>query len=345
MRGRLFTKPAVILAAMAGMAFWTYQVVGAQQVLPTETSEHMLTYSRGEPVLPAYHGWYPNEDGTIDLWFGYLNQNWREELDVPVGPDNMISGPYGPDSGQPTHFLPRNNRFIFKVTVQEDFPEEEVVWTLTTYGQTHRAYATLHPGYVKDAAGIQREYFGQSPAEGNDPPEIQIEGALTRDVVVGQPELLTVIATDDGVPGGRDNNDDNSNRPVRRQQDEEASICGDNTELFFCGEPSEGGGNLSSVKGLRMQCFLYRGDPEVAGIGDFGDAAHLTFDPPQAKAWEDHRNGTPWAAGYQLPPIPPDNTWNINTTFSQPGTYVVRCQAHDGLLVTNQDITFNVSSM
>ena len=64
-------------------------------------------------------------DGTIDLWFGYLNQNWREEPDVPVGPNNFISPEkYGPDAGQPTHFLPRNNRWVFRVNVPKDFPEK-----------------------------------------------------------------------------------------------------------------------------------------------------------------------------------------------------------------------------
>src|SRR5204863_6073361 len=130
---------------------------------------------------------------------------------------------------------------------------------------------------------------------------------------------------------------DAAGAPVGRQR---GSICGDKRALFFCGDPNEGAGSLFSVKGFRMGCFLYRG-PQ-AGHGDFGDAASVVFDPPQPKAWEDNRGASPWASGYALPPIPKDNTWVIKTSFREPGTYVVRCQAHDGLLMTNKDITFTV---
>ena len=144
----------VVGLAVIAIALGMGHVASAQ-----ENSETMLTYSRGQAVLPIYNGWYPRTDGTIDLWFGYLNQNFREETDVSVGPDNNISTPWGPDAGQPTHFLPRNNRFIFKINVPKDFGKQEIVWTLTTHGKTYRAYATLNPGYIKDDSGLQREYF------------------------------------------------------------------------------------------------------------------------------------------------------------------------------------------
>ena len=53
-----------------------------------------------------------------------MNRNWEEEIDVPVGPDNNIQ-PGGPDQGQPTHFQPRRNRFMFRVRVPKDFSEKE----------------------------------------------------------------------------------------------------------------------------------------------------------------------------------------------------------------------------
>ena len=351
MRGTFFAKTTVLLAALA-IAVGTL-AASAQQVDVNENSQHMLTYSRGEAVLPVYHGWHPNADGTIDLWFGYLNQNWREETEVPVGPDNTVSAPWGPDAGQPTHFLPRNNRFIFKINVPKDFGKQEIVWTLTTHGKTYRTYATLNPGYIKDDAGMQREYFGSSPAEGNEAPKITIDGELSRVVKVGEESLMTVKVTDDGQPRtGRGANTEGAPPPPARRPaanageggpPPRASICGTNTQQFFCGSPSEGGGNLSSVKGLRMNCFLYRGDPETSVAGDFGHAANVMFDPPQEKAWEDHRGGSPWASGYTLPPLPKDNIWNIKMSFKQAGTYVVRCMAHDGLLLSTQHVTFTVT--
>jgi len=49
------------------------------------------------------------------------------------------------------HFLPRRNRFLFKVHVPADFGDDEVVWTLTSpNGETKRAYGTLHPDYFID---------------------------------------------------------------------------------------------------------------------------------------------------------------------------------------------------
>ena len=58
-----------------------------------------------------------------------MNRNWEEELDVPVGPDNSFS-PGNPDQGQPTHFLPRRNRFVFRVPAPKNFTEkDELIWT------------------------------------------------------------------------------------------------------------------------------------------------------------------------------------------------------------------------
>jgi hypothetical protein len=362
MRRHSLTRLSVVVAALALTAL---QVTRAQQVNPIETGEHQLTYSRGEGVIPDFQGWYPNPDGTVDLLFGYLNQNWSEEPDIPIGPDNNISTPYGPDAGQPTHFFPRQNHFIFKVRVQKDFPEKEVIWTLKVHGKTFRAYGTLHPAMVKDEMGIQREFFGFNPAEGNKAPELTIQGEATRTLKVGEAATLTVVATDDGVPrggfgapGGAGGGDGGAagappvgpggRRPVGPTPAQllalRPSICGAQVlSAFFCGEPNENGGVISMVRGLRMACFLYRGDANGEVEGDLGQAQVVKFDPPQAKVWEDHRHGSPWAAGYVLPPIPPNNTWNIKTSFSQPGTYVVRCQAHDGLLITNRNVTFTVT--
>src|ERR1700755_2031603 len=77
-------------------------------------SAQSLTYSRGQAVSPAFEGWETNPDGSSSFLFGYMNNNWDEELDVPVGPDNGFDS-LAVEQGQPTHFLPRRNRFVFKV--------------------------------------------------------------------------------------------------------------------------------------------------------------------------------------------------------------------------------------
>ena len=93
-----------------------------------------FTYSRGQSVSPAYEGWWQNDDGSYTMFFGYMNSNWEEELDVPIGPDNRIE-PGGPDRGQPTHFYPRRNLFLFTVEVPSDFGDDEVIWTLQCRGR------------------------------------------------------------------------------------------------------------------------------------------------------------------------------------------------------------------
>ena len=69
-----------------------------------------LSYTSGQPIFPAYEGWEENPDGSKSFVFGYMNRNWEEELNIPVGPNNSFN--LGTeDRGQPTHFLPRRNRF------------------------------------------------------------------------------------------------------------------------------------------------------------------------------------------------------------------------------------------
>ena len=68
------------------------------QTLPLEP-----VHESGASITGAFEGWFKNADGTFSLLLGYFNRNTKEELDIPVGPDNRIE-PGGPDQGQPTHF-------------------------------------------------------------------------------------------------------------------------------------------------------------------------------------------------------------------------------------------------
>src|SRR5213593_489119 len=123
--------------------------------------------TRGLTVAPVYEGWEENPDGSFNLLFGYFNRNWDEWIDVPIGPANNIE-PGGPDQGQPTHFLPRRNQFLFRIRVPQDFGEKELVWTLTSHGKTERAYATLKPDYFMDNDVIQNN-TGASRGTGGRP--------------------------------------------------------------------------------------------------------------------------------------------------------------------------------
>jgi hypothetical protein len=287
--------PLVALAAAATMTV----AVRAQVAKPAENN-----------ITPVYEGWLPRDDGSFDLVFGYFNRAWDEASTIPIGPSNTMEP--GADRGQPTHFQPRRNRFVFTVHVPANFGKQEIVWTLTSRGRTEKAYGTLKPDYVLDDTVIMSNIgaggaLSTSPdMVGNKPPELTIEGPKNVTAKVGVPITLAATATDDGKPNKRN-------------------------------MPNGLGGNYilpQSANGLRLSFFVYRGAGKA-----------VTFDPPQTEVWEDTRDGgrSPWSAGFVVPPIPDANRWTARVTFAEPGDYVIRALAHDGGLFTSRDIAVSVS--
>ena len=277
------------------------------------TAQTRPSFMHGQNVSPAYEGWEEDDAGRRYFLFGYMNRNWEEELDVPTGPDNFIE-PGGPDAGQPTHFLPRRNRFVFRVPVPEGFDDDdEMVWTLTTAGVTEQAYATVRLDYLVNDL-VQASEQGALGAGRSDPiirantaPVLRIEGDRTRRVRVGEPLALVAVASDDGVPKPRRRRRRNPWRPPVQV-------------------------TVGSATGLRVSWYVYRSDGPV------------TFDPPQVKVWEDTRTGanSPWSPGWLTPDPPPDGGWATEVVFDEPGTYVLRCLASDGALGTTEDVTVTV---
>src|SRR6266567_8500499 len=88
-----------------------------------------VKYATGQNVGPIFEGWERNPDGTFSMVFGYLNRNYEEEVDIALGVDNTITmkGESLGDRGQPTHFYPRRQRFLFKVVVPKDWDKKEKV--------------------------------------------------------------------------------------------------------------------------------------------------------------------------------------------------------------------------
>ncbi|HUR35773.1 MAG TPA: hypothetical protein VM032_18340 [Vicinamibacterales bacterium] len=261
------------------------------------TVAQSLSYSSGQNVSPAFEGWETDAQGNSFFMFGYMNNNWDEEIDVPPGPDNGFS--LGADMGQPTHFLPRRNRFVFKVPVPKDFGTRELVWTLKTNGVTEKAYATLRQDYFVDNVVIASETGAlgagsSNPAiRANKPPLVQIPGELSRAVKVGQPLPLVAMVTDDGVPRAPGQNGVPMPNPAavaRRVMMPPQRIT------------------VGKSVGLHVSWFVYRGSGAVQ------------FDPPQIKPWEDTRNGanSPWAPLWFPPPVPADGKYATTVTFAEP---------------------------
>src|SRR5713226_7988518 len=92
-------------------------------------------FNSGQNLQPIFEGWSKNPDGSFQMWYGYYNRNFLETLLVPVGADNLIGLPAGPDGkiglgqsdrGQPTVFLPRIHRKAFSVSVPSDFGKKQL---------------------------------------------------------------------------------------------------------------------------------------------------------------------------------------------------------------------------
>ncbi|HEX7937645.1 MAG TPA: hypothetical protein VF483_01565 [Gemmatimonadaceae bacterium] len=203
---RLRVLAAMLPAVVAGAS-------AAAQDLPLAPVKEF-----GQTVTPAFEGWYKNPDGSFSISFGYFNRNEKEQLDIPIGPNNNVS-PGDANQGQPTHFHPRRHWGVFAVRVPADFGDKKVTWTINFRGKTYAISGSLNPKWEIDA--LQGEV-----GSNNTPPAIRFDsaGAAARGpggmfgppmrTKVGQPLSLTVFATDDGTAVKGIANDGRSNAGV-----------------------------------------------------------------------------------------------------------------------------------
>jgi hypothetical protein len=318
--------------------------LSALLLFPVPSAQTRFSYLSGQSVSPAYEGWWANEDGSFTLFFGYMNSNWQQEFEIPIGADNDIE-PGGPDQGQPTHFYPRRNPFLFTIRVAKDFGNKELIWTLTANGKTERAYASLRRDYAIDKQVISTEVGGdfgslRDELRTNIPPELRVEGEAQRSVRVGEPLTLVAFARDpDNLPPRR-------NAPGRGQP---AGAGGGGGNRGSAPPSSAEGGARGTAgaqrpalpapssslaarsgPGLRLSWMVYR-----------GKAAAVTFDPDQMKTWMDTRPyaNSPWSPPYFIPEPPTEGKWVVRATFEEPGSYVLRAVASDGSLFTYGNVT------
>ncbi|MDP3517162.1 MAG: hypothetical protein Q8S94_08340 [Pseudohongiella sp.] len=295
------------------------------------------TYFRDQHVEPAFEGWEQNADGSFNLLFGYHNENWEEELLIPAGESNFFT-PGEADRGQPTYFLPRRNRFTFKVPVPADWGDKELVWTITSpNGVTRSAYGTLAKDYIVDSVVIASETgslgAGTSTPESraNTPPVVTVLGDRTagetiRYTTVGEPLTLRARVDDDGLPrvgrAGSGSGVTTENVAGARETEMERRLTPPRRNT------------VGKVNGLFLSWNIYR-----------GDGSTVSFNPPQVKPWEDTRASanSPWGALWLPPPIPDDGIYEVQVTFDQPGAYVLWARADDGGLYHDQYVTVHVT--
>jgi len=312
---------------------WLCLLLAGVLSLSAAAQERRMILS-GEALSPAYEGWWPNEDGSFKLFFGYMNSNWQQQFDIAIGPDNYFSvvgagelddleldgyDATAADMGQPTHFYPRRNPFLFTIDVPADFGDKEVVWTLNSQNGVARAFGSLYPDYRIDAQVISTEVGGafgslDDRLRSNIAPELEVRGDTYRSARVGEPVSLSVYARDpDDFPA-------RSKRPPPRTPEQ---IYRPPSSIV-----------ASSGPGLRFSWSVYRG-PESAA----------NFEPAQMKTYTDTRvyANSPWSPPHTIPEPPEGNIWNSTVVFDRPGEYVLRGIASDGSLFTYQNVNVTVS--
>lgn len=164
----------------------------------------------GGSVTPAFEGWFDNPDGSHNFLIGYYSRNTKEEIDIPIGPNNHFDTQ--PDLGQPTHFLTRRRYGFFVVTVPKEFTKtQKVSWTLIANGVTTTVPFQLHTDYNISPMKASEESVDKSF---NTPPRVRfaepptsltnfgpmatgLKLLLEKKATVGQPMPLDIFVDDD----------------------------------------------------------------------------------------------------------------------------------------------------
>ena len=303
--GLLFT--AILTSAAASATF------GAQ-----------VRFDTGQNVVPVFEGWERNPDGSFTMVFGYMNRNYDQELDIPIGPGNRLE-PGTPDQGQPTHFYNRRQQFVFRVRVPADWGKKDLVWTLVVGDKTEKAYASLLP-FWELGPFVYQENRGSTSTitdkpEPNLAPVIGIAGPAQVAAAVGQPISLVANVTDDGHPAPRRRPATTSSSapaaaPVRRD--------GDGAVITPTGTPGPGGTGPRRENPLTQA--IVRLDPGVnlgvTWIVYRGTSEGVVFQP-QRSAVQDGKGQT-------------------QVKFAKAGSYTLRAYADDGILLTAADVIVTV---
>ena len=277
-------------------------------------AQAQLRFDRGQNVAPVFEGWETNPDGTFTMVFGYLNRNYEEMPEVPVGPNNRLE-PGSVDRGQPTRFYPRRQQFIFRVDVPADWGQQELVWTLTAHGRTDQAVGSLMPSWEIDDGVIKANRgmgINGAPAD-NQMPSIAVPGGTTLTVTRPDTLTLTAVVGDDGIPGptpprNRNTDDDSDVAATRRAaaRARAARVQSPNNQAVV-------DARVARDTGLALTWTHYRGPGAV------------TFNP-MSTAVDGGRGG------------------EVTTTvsFAEAGTHILRGYADDSIHTTPIDVTVTV---
>ncbi len=299
-------------------------------------------FDAGQDIQPIFEGWARAADGSYLLHFGYLNRNYREQPNIPVGPDNHFS-PGNADRGQPTYFYPRTHRYQFAVRAPASMGTsfaDALVWTVTRHGSVQTAAGWLQPEWEIDAntitanSGTSR---GHSKADiyANEPPSVTLKSSVSS-VPVGQPLLLTAVLGDDDLP---------VELPPRKRtqpipaltRPEGFPATPDNIRWYRRPRPPRNGLSVLWVvyRGPADTTFepsgyqrsvLEKGGDDARGSSRLGATATGASDVTMTE-------GDGWTSA----------TFETTVTFDAPGTYTLRAVASDAVISTAADLVITVT--
>ena len=275
----------------------------ASDYLQAQADPQHYQFIAGQSLQPIYQGWSHNPDGSFEMHFGYLNRNYVEELHLPVGPSNRMT-PGGPDRGQPTFFYPRVNRQVFSVTVPNDWGDRELVWDVAVRDEAYRAVGWLQPEWEIASRPNVRAFL---PLEGrsNQVPTLSVQAARS----VTRPGTLTMTATvtDDGLP---------ERRPRR----------GGAPAVLPSLEPITDGPTIP----VNVPQILPENRKQPTRVTVEGVNVTWTL-----------RRG-PVGSIVDSPGDPVNGAAVVVASFENPGEYIFRVQASDGLETVTEDVTVTV---
>ena len=229
----------------------------------TDVYSNSVRYARGQSIQPVFEGWSRNPDGTIAMWFGYLNRNYEERLNIPTGADNGFNGE---DMGQNEVFEPRRSRFAFKVDVPANFPKDrDLVWTLKANGVELKAYGSLWPVWELDQNTISANRGSRTAIDFDEPPNAAprvVNPPPRQTVEAGKPLSLTLSVEDDGNPMPR--------------ADRGARVAGLKGGAGRASAERVAAGQLGAVARARGGTF----EPKVVRVVDGKATTVVTFDKP-----------------------------------------------------------------
>jgi len=150
----------LIISAAFFSLFPSMQALAQQIELSNQIWSAEVIRAKGQPVIPLFDGWFPNEDGSSTICFGFFNMNSEEALNIPAGEENYLDTDYpGLDlSGVmlPTHFDPLPPRYrhvfcAFSINVPADFDSDNrITWHLNSNRQELEVPGKVIAPYVLD---------------------------------------------------------------------------------------------------------------------------------------------------------------------------------------------------